>query len=371
MAENFSTQNEIPDPTDIRRTQAILDHMADGVLVLDDSGKVVAFNRALEDLTGVARGDALGRDVSTLPVRVRFGSQEHPYGLAPPPEKMATPGGTYTRQAQLLRRDGQDRTILVRYRPMHCSGGKCHYLVGLVRDLTDESEWQRARDLARAPENLGSFGYQLAHQILGPLNAIDIQTQLLTRLLRKQVADGDRGEIDSALNLVREEIKRLGNMLSETLQLQKPEASVPGTTDPAALLADLAELIQARAEARGIEVEVDAAEGLPRLRVDAERMRRALMNLALNSLEAMPNGGHLRLLARRDEDLVKLTVADDGPGLPRDVAGKAFELFYTTKPDGTGMGLPLARNIIEDHGGSLRLVPSDEGAEFEISLPVV
>jgi PAS domain S-box-containing protein len=371
MSEKFSTLDEIPGPQDIARTQAVLDHMADGVLILDDAGKVVAFNQALEDLTGVSRSDALGRDVATMPVRVRCGDREHTHGLAPPPEKMATPGGTYTRQAQLVRRDGQDRTILIRYRPMHCSGGKCHYLIGVVRDLTDESEWQRARDLARAPENLGSFGYQLAHQILGPLNAIDIQTQLLTRLLRKQLEDDERGEIDRTLGLVREEIKRLGAMLSETLQLQKPESSVPGTTDPAALLADLAELIQARAEARGIEVQVDATEGLPRLRVDAERMRRALMNLALNSLEAMSSGGQLRLLAHRDEDLVKLTVSDDGPGLPQEVACKAFELFYTTKPDGTGMGLPLARNIIEDHGGTLRLVGGSSGAEFEISLPVV
>ena len=371
MPEKISISAEIPDPSDIERTQAILDHMADGVLILDDSGKVLAFNQALEELTGVSRLDALGRDVATMPVRIHCGDREHPHGLAPPPDKVSSPGGTWTRQVQLLRRDGQDRTLLIRYRPMHCSGGKCHYLVGVVRDLTGESEWQRARDLARAPENLGSFGYQLAHQILGPLNAIDIQTQLLNRLLRKQLVEEERGEIDSALTLVREEIKRLGAMLSETLQLQKPEASVPGTTDPAALLADLAELIQSRAEARGIEVEVDAAEGLPRLRVDAERMRRALMNLALNSLEAMAGGGTLRLLAHRDEGLVRLTVADDGPGLPREVAGKAFELFYTTKPDGTGMGLPLARNIIEDHGGTLRLVDSDAGAEFEISLPVV
>lgn len=360
-----------PPPSPTPPLEDLLDHLADGMLVLDPARRIRLFNRAMEEITGLDRQAVLGRPVASLAVHARAGDREFPSGLCPPEGFPDRPGETYLRTLRLTRDDGALRVVQLRFQALPDAAGGPGSLVGLVRDLTPETEWQRERDLARAPDNLGSLGFQLAHEVLNPLHSLDIQAQLLARLLRRPGdAEPEPSEVHDTLRQMRREIRRLSTMLSETLQLRRPETGLHARADVAALLESLRELIAGTAQAQGVTLVVDLQEGLPRVRMDVDRLRRALLNLAINALEAMPSGGELRLLARSRGERVTLTVADTGPGLPEPESGKHFQMFYTSKPSGTGMGLPLARSIVEEHGGTLRQVDAEVGAEFEVSLPV-
>lgn len=363
MPENFSKHPPLT-PDAIRTTRPLFDHIADGVLVVDKTGQVLVFNRALEEITGLSATQVLDRPAGDIPVRLFAGRLEYPAGLAPPAELRAD-GGIHGRKLRLVTGDGRERWLCLRYQRMPASGGGG--AAGLVRDITADEVYERARDRAHSPDNLGTFGYELAHEILGPLHSIDIQTQLLDRLIG--AASGTQDEARRALDSVRDEVRRLSAMLKETLQLRRPERRTLGVVEPGALLAGVVELIQERAGLQGVEIELDASEGLPPLRIDGDRLQRAVLNLACNALEAMPEGGRLRLLAHGDSDRVRLTVADSGPGLPRSLTHDAFRMFFSTKAEGTGMGLPLARSIVEEHGGTLTSHRRERGAEFEISLP--
>ncbi|RMF86190.1 MAG: ATP-binding protein [Nitrospinota bacterium] len=104
--------------------------------------------------------------------------------------------------------------------------------------------------------------------------------------------------------------------------------------------------------------------------MDRGKMKQALLNLMINAIEAMPDGGRLTLGLEREAHQVRITVADTGPGMPPEVQRKAFELFYSTKEGGTGIGLSIAQNIIQAHGGSLQLTTSPQGTTFIVILPL-
>ncbi len=360
---------EIPRQEEIQRIRPLLDQMSNGVLILDRDHQVVVFNRALAQLTEVSPEQALGKPSESLNIRLTVGGRPVGPGISLPNECLCTPDSCFSRRYQLHRTDGSERCIQLRFRPMFCPDGLCHYFVGVVRDITAEDQLERARQRSRRMESLDTVGYELAHQLMGPLSSIDIQVQLLSRMAGK-IEESPAGDMASGLGLIRAEVERLRAMVTDTMQLQKPERRTLTSTAPRDLLHELAMLVRNRAEDQGVELTVDCAEDLPRFRVDSGRLQAALLQLAMNALEVMPDGGNLRLLARRHEDVIRLTIADDGPGIPNEILRNAFELFYTTKSGGTGLGLPLARSILEEHGGTLRIIDAEVGAEFEASLPI-
>ncbi|MEK7241629.1 MAG: ATP-binding protein [Planctomycetota bacterium] len=136
------------------------------------------------------------------------------------------------------------------------------------------------------------------------------------------------------------------------------------------LLEDLVGLIKPQANLGGIDVELAVEASLPGVMMDREKFKQALLNLLLNALEAMPDGGYLYLRAWRESDFVKLSIRDTGRGIPDEIKERVSELFYTTKERGTGIGLPLAHNIVQAHGGTVSFNSSPKGTEFVITLPV-
>ncbi|MFN3467933.1 MAG: ATP-binding protein [Candidatus Brocadiales bacterium] len=128
-------------------------------------------------------------------------------------------------------------------------------------------------------------------------------------------------------------------------------------------------LIEPQANLGGIDVGLAVEADLPRVLLDKEKFKQALLNLLLNALEAMPDGGNLYLRAWQEAGSVRLSIRDTGKGIPDEVKERVFELFYTTKEGGTGIGLPLAHNVVQAHGGTISFNSSVKGTEFVITLP--
>jgi signal transduction histidine kinase len=138
------------------------------------------------------------------------------------------------------------------------------------------------------------------------------------------------------------------------------------------LVAETFKLLEAKAHAQGVSLDLDLEQGLPLVPASPAALRQVLLNLATNALQAMPNGGqlHCRTRQQKQERAVEITVTDTGPGISPKDREHLFEPFFTTRPEGTGLGLALCREIVLQHGGVIELVAqSGPGATFRVVLP--
>jgi two-component system, NtrC family, sensor histidine kinase HydH len=237
-------------------------------------------------------------------------------------------------------------------------------LHGEKRDLSHRA--QMAEKLAA----VGTMTAGLSHEIRNPLNAAALQLTVLERRVQK-LPRGEKPSLLEPLQLVRDEIRRLDHILEDFLQFARPREFVPRPVEVVPVLTRVFDLLQGEAERRGIRVE-RAFENAPAIAGDEERLRQVVMNLALNALEAVPNGGWLRVAARATEadGMVEILVDDSGPGVPPELRDRIFEPFFTTKAKGSGLGLPIVHAIVAQHGGTINAEEAPEGgARFALRLP--
>jgi signal transduction histidine kinase len=207
---------------------------------------------------------------------------------------------------------------------------------------------------------VGTFASGLAHEVRNPLNSVALQLSLLERRAAS-LEPGVATEVKELIGIIREEIKRLDGLVSDFLELSRASRLQPRPTDLGALIDEVVRLLRPEARSQGVTLSRHTNGGpLPVLPLDAEKMKQVVINLLRNALEAMS--------AARDGSVV-LSVRDTGPGLPEGL--DVFQLFVTTKPRGTGLGLSLAQQIVVEHGGELSaLSVPGQGATFTIKLPL-
>lgn len=236
-----------------------------------------------------------------------------------------------------------------------------HRHLAEVRTL--EAEMERRERLS----TLGDMAAAVAHEIRNPLNAVSMGLQRL----RVEFQPGEAEEYRRLLELVGGEVRRLNTIVEEFLSLARPLPLKPGPVRVPDLVEEILGLVEAEARRAGIRIEPALLPDLPLLRADRDRLKQVLLNLVLNALQAMPGGGVLTLGAAPAGDLLTLTVADTGAGIPPEVLPRLFEPYVTTKARGLGLGLAIARRIVEAHNGRIEAeTEPGRGTRFRITLPL-
>jgi signal transduction histidine kinase len=205
----------------------------------------------------------------------------------------------------------------------------------------------------------------VTHEVRNPLSSIGLNVDMLGDEVR------DAGpETQHLLESIHQELERLESITEEYLRLARlPEPSLT-PEDPTDLLNELATFVRREMDASGVELRVDLAPQLPLVAMDESQLRQALLNLLRNAREAMPDGGIAKLEATRYDAGVRIMVHDEGAGIGQEAREHVFDLFYTTKERGTGLGLPLTQQIVVAHGGRIDCKPRHpSGTTFEIWLP--
>jgi len=166
------------------------------------------------------------------------------------------------------------------------------------------------------------------------------------------------------------EVERLNRVISELLEIARPSDIKPRSTDISFLLNTSLRLVQQEAEAAKVRIETIIAPGVPPFLLDPDRLTQALLNLYINAIQAMPEGGLLTVSAGESAAGLELVVSDSGAGIPDEALRKIFDPYYTSKNTGTGLGLAVVQKVVEAHGGTIR-VQSDpgRGTRFTITLP--
>jgi signal transduction histidine kinase len=216
---------------------------------------------------------------------------------------------------------------------------------------------------------VGTFASGLAHEVRNPLNSIALQLSIVERRVAPLPA-GLAGEIKELVAVIREEVKRLDNLVGDFLQFSRSNRVQYRPTALDALVDEVARLLRPEARAAGVTLRrqrIGAA--IPDLRVDPEKIKQVAINLLQNAIEAMPGGGVVTVESGLVDGRALLVVRDSGPGLPEGL--DVFQLFVTTKARGTGLGLSIAQQIVLEHGGEIAAASEPgKGATFTVSLPV-
>jgi PAS domain S-box-containing protein len=344
------------------RMDAALDSMLDGIVVCDRDHLPIIYNKSAERMLRFAGSDpterALWHSVSDEDLSAFF---------------RATLEGeeTVLDREFGLEAKGSTRLVAVSVSTL-VSQGRIEGAIVHMEDITEkrrkEAQLRRAESLA----SLTTLAAGVAHEIKNPLGSLSIHIQLIRKALQGK-REIEAAFLERHLGVVDEEIDRLNKIVVDFLFAVRPMDVQLRDSDPAALVAGIAEFIKPEAEKAGVMVELDLEEGVPRVALDERLMKQAVLNLVKNALAAMPGGGKLRLAAERvkESDELRISVEDTGVGISEEDLPKIFEPYFTTKENGTGLGLTITFKIVREHGGEI-MVSSRPGlgSTFMIILPI-
>jgi signal transduction histidine kinase len=228
-----------------------------------------------------------------------------------------------------------------------------------VRRIGDEIEMSRRLSAS------GRLTRGVAHEVKNPINAIVLHLQLLQDKLAQQEPDTRRH-----MDIIESEIHRLDRVVQTLVDFTRPRNLRLESVDLRRLLDDVAQLAAPDAEQHGVTIERQHSASPLLVKVDLDLMKQALLNVVINGVQAMPQGGLLTIAARREDNVIVAEVSDEGGGIPQDVQDKIFELYYTTKKDGSGIGLAQTYQILQWHYGSVDFQSMDgQGTTFRFHIP--
>lgn len=329
--------------------------LQDGLMLFDRDSRVVLVSAPLENFLNRPRGELLGRTVQDLFDRKSiFGSAllnafERKRSISQ--REFETASG---KRVQLSLDFVQEKTSQI---------GALLIMrdVESVRRIGDEIEMSRRLSAS------GRLTRGVAHEVKNPINAIVLHLQLLQNKLAQQEPDTRRH-----VDIIDSEIRRLDRVIQTLVDFTRPRDLHLEEIDLRHLLDDVAMLAGPDAEQHGVILERHMPESLLPVKVDADLMKQAFLNVVINGVQAMPNGGALSISAHRDGDVVIAEVQDQGSGIPKELHDKVFELYFTTKKEGSGIGLAQTYQILQWHYGTVDFQSAEtSGTIFRFQIPAV
>ena len=275
---------------------------------------------------------------------------------------------------------GGEREITGTLVPDHPAHGRAPGFFALLHDVTDyrqaqRRERERLRELAHVARlnTFGGMSGQITHELKQPLTAISAYSEACLRLLPRRGVEGR--EVRDALAALSKQARRATDIVQRISRLVRKSQTAPAALEPNPLLSDVLCLLSSETDLSDIELQLDLDDGLPFVWADSVLIEQVLLNLIRNALDALAQSPapQRRLTIRTalgDDGMVLMEVADTGPGLPPRLIERMFDPFYTTKPDGMGMGLSISQSIAEAHNGRLWAENNDGGgAVLRLALP--
>ena len=351
------------------KTSDIFDHLPDGVLVVGPSGEIQSANAEAQRIFGSGLNGLLGARLSEL---LEHTQAENGLLLALWRTTVDPTPTTFPRLT-LQRKDGKRlevRGSLTLAEPAGSDGGEVILTVqDLARARTIQGEVRRVDQLAA----LGALGASVVHEIGGAVLAIQTLVDLIAPQFPQESPD------HRYLDKIQEELDRIRRLADEIRNLAQVEIREPVPCRVESLVADALWMAETRYREKGITSTKSIPPALPPLEGDPDRLSRAFLNILTNAFEATPPGGRVKVVAAQEaapddlgvERVIAVRIANSGSYIPPGDLDRIFNLFYTTKKEGSGLGLPVAARAVADHGGKISVRSSrEEGTEFTLLLPM-
>lgn len=357
---------------------ALMQAAVDAIIVIETSGKVVAFSRSAELMFGYSCEEILGRPVSDLmpePYRSSHSRYVENYRNTGQPHIIGI-----GREVKAKRKDGSVFPVWLSVGETKSEDG--HRFVGIIRDLTDQqaAETER-RTLETRLEHvsrlslLGEMAAGIAHEINQPLTAITNYSQVAKNVLESGAADP--ATLAAACTGISEQVQRAADVIKNLRKLVRNREVEKTEIDLVQLVENVMGLINADTAHEGVAVETIFENDLPSILGNSVQLQQVLLNLTRNAVDAMRDNVRRRKelaieIVGPSAGCVEIRVSDRGPGVASSLVDAIFNPFFTTKHQGIGVGLAISRSIVESHGGELRYEERDGGGStFIIELPIL
>jgi len=347
--EIFSTMRE--------NLNSVMAGLEDGLLLFTRDARAVMVSPAAEKFLGAPAGQFLGRRVTEI-----F-PQDHPLRQA-----LHLEGDAFRETAAEteLKTAGGVRRVGVSVQAIHEDGEQMGALVTL-RDLDSLESINTQLQVSERLAALGRITAGVAHEVKNPLNSMRLWLENLKESLPPEQDAGAQ----QAVQVLDKEIDRLDAVVKRFLDFTRPVELKLEATDLAELLREVMRVAHPQLQKAGVEVEELLGNGIPEVWADRDLLKQAVLNLVLNAAEAMTSGGELRVELGRRGEMAEISVSDTGKGIPTENQQKIFQLFFTTRPGGSGIGLATTFRIVQLHNGSIDFQSeAGRGTTFRIELPL-
>ena len=342
-------------------SENVIESLNDGLAVIDFDGRVIRWNRGLEQLYGVERGKALGERLDSLfePVFVQM--------LQEVQDDRRTGSVRYRLPLQSRHSDGPKRLLVnLATAPLRTPQGESAGTIVILENITERVQLEEQLQISEKMASIGLLAAGVAHEVNTPLTGISSFTQMLlegaetndpkTRLLQK----------------IERQTIRAAKIVNGLLDLARPARTETGPVNVNAVINDVLSLLEHQLKESHISVRKELGTPAPIALGLDYKLQQVFLNLFLNARDAMPNGGWLRITTRRDGDRATIEIADTGSGISGEHLSRIYDPFFTTKSlgRGTGLGLSITYGIVQEHSGSIECDSVEgQGTKFTLDFP--
>jgi len=337
-------------------TENVMESMADALISVDDDHNIVTCNRRAAEILGVAEKDLKNKRIAEV-----LGIETEEFLRTEGPK-----GVIRDREIEVHHRSGKEIPLSLSAAPLKDETGREMGSVLLLRDLREIRDLQEKVRRSERLASLGRLAAGVAHEIRNPLSSIRGFAQFFMQRFKGQEKDQEY-----ASTMVKE-VDRLNRVITELLDFARPKEPHREPHSLEEILDHTLEVLKPELAKKKVGVEKKYERKLPLARVDRDQLSQAFLNLLINSLESMEDGGKVRVGIRREgQGSLRVSIGDTGKGIPGEDLEKVFEPFFSTKRKGTGLGLSIVHQIVEGHGGDIQVESQKgEGTFFQITLPI-
>jgi signal transduction histidine kinase len=344
----------------------MLDTLRDGVLMFTPDRRAVMVSDAVAYFFNEPQGEMVGKRLEDI-----FGP-ETALGTA---VLEAFDRGEQVSAESVELEDGRHVQFSLDWIDGGLGGGGNMGTLLTLRDTASAEQLGQELEVSRRLAAIGKLTAGVGHEVKNPINAMVVHLELL----RSKLMNGDTEAFSGAhrhVDILAGEMQRLDRVVQTLADFSRPMELHLREYDLRQVVGAVMELTTAELQENGVRVSVSAPAEPMIVRVDSELMRQALLNLLLNGMQAMPGGGRMRVLLRREHQFAIVEVIDEGEGIPAELLPRIFELYFTTKPKGSGIGLAMTYRILQLHGGALDVRSNAEGpliergTTFTLRLPI-
>lgn len=330
-----------------------------GLIVTDSQGKIILCNHSAEQITSVVENEVVGLTSDEVLAPELAQALHLDTG-----DQRGQAAGSVQREIVLPDNQGVMRTLQLNSLSVVDNDGVQTGVMLLIQDLSQvkslEEELRRSERMAA----LGKMAAGVAHELRNPLSSIKGLAILLKSRLEENSCDQETADI-----LV-QEVERLNRSIGELLDYARPHKLIKEDAHPEDLVQKAVSLIRMDAESVGVTVKVELGDDLPMVQADPDKLSQVFLNLFLNSIQAMEHGGQLAIRVAVQGENVLFTITDTGCGVSKEDLPRVFDPYFTTKPEGSGLGLAMSLKIIEEHGGAMTFdSEANVGTSVVVSLP--